>query len=115
MRDRKRAAYAALRDSYTQIKAAWGGHAPFESWFEEQINNAYLASVATYFDCVPGFEHELNSVGGNLEAFYRRVRELAKLDQARRDALLCRQHYQARNVPPADATGADASAVVIPF
>jgi predicted aminopeptidase len=98
MRDRKRAAYAALHDSYAQLTAAWGGHAPFESWFEEQLNNAYLASVATYFDCVPGFERELNSMGGNLEAFYRRVRELAKLDQARRDALLCTQQYQARNL-----------------
>jgi predicted aminopeptidase len=37
-------------------------------------------------------------MGGNLEAFYRRVRELAKLDQARRDALLCTQQYQARNL-----------------
>jgi predicted aminopeptidase len=108
MRGRKKAAYAALNDSYAQLKAAWGGHAPFESWFEEQLNNAYLASVATYFDCVPGFEHELKTVGGNLEAFYRRVRELAKLDQARRDALLCGQQFQARNAPPAGDTGADA-------
>ena len=79
MRDRKRQAYAALHESYEQLKAAWGGHAPFESWFEEALNNAYLASVATYFDCVPGFERELESVDGNLGAFYRRVRELSKL------------------------------------
>lgn len=115
MRNRKRGAYAALHDSYAQLKAAWGGHTPFESWFEEQINNAYLASVATYFDCVPGFEHELESVGGNLEAFYRRVRELAILGQARRDALLCGQQYQARNVPPAGDHRADATRVVTPF
>ncbi len=50
-----------------------------------------LASVATYFVCVPGFERELAAVGGDLQAFYRRVRELARLDQARRDALLCGQ------------------------
>ena len=75
-------------------------------WFEEaQLNNAHLASVATYFDCVPGFEHELDSAGANLEAFYRRVRELAKLDQARRDALLCGQRYQARIAPPAGDAG----------
>lgn len=103
-----------MHDSYLELSAAWGGHAPFESWFEERINNAYLASVATYFDCVPGFEHELKSVGGDLEAFYRRVRELAKLGQARRDALLCGQQYQARNMqPPRDA--ADAPQAVSPF
>jgi hypothetical protein len=49
---------------------------------------------------VPGFEHELESVGGNLGAFYRRVRELSKLDQARRDALLCGRQFQAGNLPP---------------
>ena len=49
----------------------------------------YLASIATYYDCVPGFRRELAAVGGNLDAFYRRVRELAKLDQEKRDALVC--------------------------
>jgi predicted aminopeptidase len=92
MRHRKRAAFAALRESYARLKAGWGGHAPFESWFEEDINNAYLASVATYFDCLPGFERELEAVDGNLQSFYRRVRELARVDQAQRDAMLCGQH-----------------------
>jgi predicted aminopeptidase len=92
MRDRKRAGFAALRDSYARLKAGWGGRAPFESWFEEDLNNAYLASVATYFDCLPGFKRELDAVDGNLESFYRRVRELARVDQARRDAMLCGQH-----------------------
>jgi predicted aminopeptidase len=108
MRERKREAYAALSDSYAELKAAWGGHAPFESWFEEPINNAYLASVATYFDCVPGFERELESAGGNLEAFYGRVRKLAKLDQARRASLLCGRQFQARNPPAAGGRAADA-------
>ncbi len=89
MRERKAAAYAALRDSYAHLKDGWGGHAPFESWFEGEINNAQLASVATYYDCVPGFERELEAVGGSLPAFYLRVRELARLDQSKRDALLC--------------------------
>jgi predicted aminopeptidase len=89
MRDRKHAVYAALRESYARLRIGWGGHAPFEAWFEEDINNAYLASVATYYDCVPGFKRELDAVNGDLEAFFRRVRELAKLDQERRDAMLC--------------------------
>ena len=105
MRDRKREAFGALHDSYERLKSAWGGHAPFESWFQDTLNNAYLASVATYFDCVPGFEHELESVGGNLGAFYRRVRELSKLDQARRDALLCGRQLQARNLPAPGGRG----------
>lgn len=89
MRRKKRAAFDAMRASFAQLKADWGGHAPYESWFDEDLNNAHLASVATYFNCVPGFERELKAVGGDLTAFYTRVRELAKLDQEKRDAIVC--------------------------
>ena len=88
-REKKRAAFAAMRASFARLKAGWGGHAPFETWFDGDLNNAHLASVATYFACVPGFERELEAAGGNLTAFYARVRALAKLGQAERDARLC--------------------------
>ena len=86
MREEKRAAFAALRASYSVLKTRWGGHAPFDAWFAGDINNAHLASLATYYTCVPGFERELHEAGGDLPAFYRRVRGLAKLAQAQRDA-----------------------------
>jgi predicted aminopeptidase len=89
MRERKREAFEALRESYSALREQWGGHAPFDSWFAQDINNAHLASIATYYACVPGFERELQAVGGDLPAFYRRVRTLAKLDQAQRDLLVC--------------------------
>jgi predicted aminopeptidase len=89
MRERKAAAFAALRESYAQLVQGWGPHPPFESWFAGDLNNAQLASIATYYDCVPGLKRELAAVGGDLDAFYRRVRELAKLDQEKRDALVC--------------------------
>ncbi len=89
MRERKREAFEALREAYGVLRTQWGGHAPFDTWFAQDINNAHLASIATYFDCVPGFQRELQAAGGSLPAFYRRVRELAKLDQSRRDSLVC--------------------------
>jgi predicted aminopeptidase len=89
MREKKRAAFASLRSSFALLKAGWGGHAPFETWFADDLNNAHLASIATYFTCVPGFERELAAVGGDLSAFYARVREIAKLDQQKRDAAVC--------------------------
>jgi predicted aminopeptidase len=89
MREEKHAAFESLRWSFLALKAQWGGHAPFESWFDDGLNNAHLASIATYFSCVPGFERELAAVGGDLPSFYARVRRLAKLDQARRDAAVC--------------------------
>ena len=89
MREKKHAAFADLRASFAVLKTGWGGHAPFESWFSEDLNNAHLASIATYFACVPGFERELKAAGGDLAVFYARVRELAKLDQEKRDVLVC--------------------------
>jgi predicted aminopeptidase len=89
MRRQKAAVYASLRGAYAEHRAEWGGHAPFDAWFDGEVNNAHLASVATYYDCVPGFQRELAAVGEDLDAFFRRVRELAKLDQAQRHAALC--------------------------
>jgi predicted aminopeptidase len=89
VREKKRAAFVSMRASYALLKADWGGHAPFESWFADDLNNAHLASIATYFTCVPGFERELEAVGGDLTAFYARVRDIAKLDQEKRDAIVC--------------------------
>ncbi len=89
MREGKRAAFADLRAAYAKIKAGWGERGPFDAWFNGELNNAHLASIATYYTCVPGFERELRAANGDLAAFYRRARELAKLDQARRDAIVC--------------------------
>jgi predicted aminopeptidase len=89
MRERKRAGFAALRQAYTDLTATWGASAPFKSWFAADLNNAQLASIATYYDCVPGFQRELAAVRGDLPAFYRRVRALAQLTQTARDAAVC--------------------------
>jgi predicted aminopeptidase len=89
MRQAKRAKFGELRASYAPLQESWGNQAPFAAWFAEDLNNARLASIATYYDCVPGFERELAAVGGDLPAFYGRVRELAKLGQDARDNAVC--------------------------
>jgi predicted aminopeptidase len=90
MRERKRAAFGSMRAEFSELRAGWGGHAPLEAWMSADLNNAHLASIATYFSCVPGLERELAAVGGDLAAFYARARALARLDRDERDALLCR-------------------------
>ena len=92
MRSEKRRAFADLRSEFAALRDSWGGHAPYEGWFEQDINNAHLATVATYFVCVPGFERELAALKGDLPAFYRRVRRLAKMPQKARDDLICGEH-----------------------
>jgi predicted aminopeptidase len=51
----------------------------FSSWTEEGLNNAHLASVATYYERVPHFEEMLQRCGGYLPCLY----VLAKQEQTR--------------------------------
>ena len=52
-------------------------------------NNARLASLATYYECVPGFERLLAEQQHDLPRFYAAVRALAKLPRDERHAQLC--------------------------
>jgi len=85
----KGAAFSALREAYAQRLAQWGAHAPFQSWFRSDLNNADLVSISTYESCVPGFARMLVRVEGRLPEFFAAVRSLAKLPQVERDASVC--------------------------
>ena len=61
----------------------------YEEWIAAGLNNARLASVATYFECVPGFMRLLHEQDDDLPRFYAAVRELAQLPRAERHARLC--------------------------
>jgi predicted aminopeptidase len=89
MRVAKQERLLALSAELRAIEAAAGRRAGFSRWIELGLNNAHLASVATYWQCVAGFERELVTVGGDLLRFYQRVRELSRLPEAERRALLC--------------------------
>jgi predicted aminopeptidase len=89
MRDRKAQVFSRLRAGYGDLKSSWGGTAPLEDWFLQPMNNAHLASIATYQQCVPGLMLELAKAGGDLPRFYSRARELAKLTAGQRQHLLC--------------------------
>ncbi|HTW38089.1 MAG TPA: aminopeptidase [Steroidobacteraceae bacterium] len=89
MRERKRAVFAALAADMSRLAARSRGPAPYQDWIDAGLNNADLASVATYYDCVPGFERLLRADGGDLKRFYANVRNLAHEPQTERDAAVC--------------------------
>ena len=62
----------------------------YARWFDVGLNNAHLASVATYFGCVPGFERMLRAVHNDLRDFYAAVKALAAGPAVGR-ATLCAQ------------------------
>ena len=81
--------FAEMAADYSALKAErWGGWSGYDRWFERGVNNAQLASVATYEELVPAFRALLAQQDGDMARFYGAVRKLAQLDQGERDAAL---------------------------
>lgn len=77
-----------LRSGYEKLKASWGGYAAYDGWFGRSLNNAQLNTIAVYYLLVPGFQKMLRSEGGDLEHFYKAVRDLRKLGKEERHRYL---------------------------
>jgi predicted aminopeptidase len=90
MRARKQEVFAALEQQIRALEQREDlSGTLYEEWIGDGLNNARLASVATYYDCVPGFKRLLASEDNDLEGFYAAARSLARLPRAQRDAQLC--------------------------
>ncbi len=73
MRARKAAIFAVLAADMRALEQREGEHYPlFDEWIAAGLNNARLAAVATYYDCVPGFRQLLRSRVGICRASTRR-------------------------------------------
>jgi len=78
--DLKRAAkkrlFDELLDRYRELKATWNNYNGYDDWMAEDLNNAKLASIATYHDYVPAFRSILDKVDNDLNRFYASVEAL---------------------------------------
>jgi predicted aminopeptidase len=88
LRQAKQTRLEQLRRDYATLKAKWDGDSSYDNWFKQPLNNAQLATVATYNTWVPAFAALLAQQQGDLDAFYREVTALAALDQPTRHARL---------------------------
>jgi len=79
MRIEKAVEFGRLRDDYRVIKKQWRGYIGFDRWFEGDLNNARLASVATYARYVPAFVRLLQESKGDLKGFYQACEKIAAL------------------------------------
>ena len=62
----------------------WGGYAGYDRWFGQELNNAHLASVATYTQLLPAFRGLIRKHGGDMAAFYKEATEIGSLSAAER-------------------------------
>jgi predicted aminopeptidase len=91
MGERKQQLLAATTQSVRDYTSSQGLRSGYDAWLDAGLNNAHLASVATYYDCVPGFEQLLARQGGDFTAYYAAVRALARGPAEGRRALCARQ------------------------
>jgi predicted aminopeptidase len=107
MRERKKAIFASLDGDLSDLAKRLNVRSPYREWSAEGLNNAHLASLATYYDCLPGFERLLSQQGGNLPSFYAAVRELSRKPRADRHAELCRPPPPPATRPSAEPPSAE--------
>jgi predicted aminopeptidase len=85
----KQAVQDAMRAEYAQLLETWGYNG-YDRWFAGPLNNAQLATVASYNVLVPFFEGMLAEADGDLARFYLEVEAIMKLPAAERERLLPR-------------------------
>ena len=89
-RDRKASEFRRLKGQYRILKRAWGDYRGYDRWFDQPLNNAYIASVVTYESSAPAFEHLLRRLDGDMRRFYLACEKLAEMSPPRRKAALDR-------------------------
>ena len=84
MRQKKAERFAGLRREYETLKENWGGYRGYDAWFERDLNNARLVSVATYNDYIPAFQALFELSNRDFPAFYKAAQTLADMPAAQR-------------------------------
>lgn len=106
MRARKDEIFKALDQQLADLEKRLGVRSSYRD-ADRGLNNAYLASIATYYDCVPGFERLLASKRGDLPKFYDAVRELTKKPREERHKLLCQSPSAVSEATSGESNRAD--------
>jgi len=87
MREAKAARLAELAAAIRALEQREGRASGFGSWIDIGLNNAHLASVATYYDQVPYFENLLKQDCGNyLPCLYTRVKQEIATRQSKKSS-----------------------------
>ena len=77
-----------LREEFSQLKTTRAEFSSYDRWFAQQLNNALLATISTYTQLVPAFQVLLAQQNGDMGQFFDAVKEISKLPEVERTAML---------------------------
>ena len=89
-RDKKEELINKLRANYAKAVADKLISNRYSRWFNSEINNAKLSTVASYHSWVPGLRYKIRELNRNLPEFYSWSVSIAALPKTERDELLRR-------------------------
>ena len=87
---RKVELFAQMREAYEEVKQNENNTPYYDWWFSQDLDNADLIAVATYYRLVPAFSKMIENARGNLAEFFNQVKILANKSPSDRDAALAR-------------------------
>lgn len=78
----------SMQQDYLTLSSTFKVADGYHYWFSKDLNNAKLASVATYHTLVPAFKNLLTYYDYNFEAFYKNVKQISELPEDSRKKCL---------------------------
>lgn len=76
-REGKKRLISELKNEYNHIKKSWDDFSGYDKWFGQDLNNAHLALISTYWKQVPVFEGWLEECKQNLPDFFQAMKKLS--------------------------------------
>jgi predicted aminopeptidase len=77
LRIRKSEIIETLKKNIIERQLIWGEDKRFQSWVNNNINNARLSLISTYRSLVPDFIYTYKNTGSDLSAFYTKIIEIS--------------------------------------
>ncbi|HUO83249.1 MAG TPA: aminopeptidase [Gammaproteobacteria bacterium] len=88
MRAAKEREFRRMQAEYRRLVETWDGFDAYGPWFDGDLDNAKMVSVATYNELAPGFRALLGPCDYDLPCFYERAEEIGALPlEARHERL----------------------------
>ena len=89
----KIALFSQMRKDYEQIKREGNDTPYYNWWFSQELDNADLVTVSTYYQLVPAFRNMIDQAADLID-FFHQVKELSRLDKEERDQALMKWSNQ---------------------